>query len=142
LLQTNEDYLLERLAPRVVVTEGKTNCSRYVVLQHKASLETWEKVKQTMATLPLGVEESKLKSQDRAFCRALREEAIFATEDQMRVYPSQSLAAHVIVMCAGKGKNKLALTGWNWNSIPSSAHPRMAAHGNRQAPAGIGGLPG
>jgi cell division protein FtsI/penicillin-binding protein 2 len=111
LLQTNEDYLLERLAPRVVVTEGKTNCSRYVVLQHKASLETWEKVKQTMATLPLGVEESKLKSQDRAFCRALREEAIFATEDQMRVYPSQSLAAHVIGYVRGEGEEQTGIDG-------------------------------
>ena len=111
LLQTNEEYLLERLAPRVFVSEGKTNCSKYVVLQHKASLETWEKIKQTMATLPLGFEESKLNSQDKAFCRALREKAIFATEDQMRVYPSQSLAAHVIGYVRGEGEEQTGIDG-------------------------------
>jgi cell division protein FtsI/penicillin-binding protein 2 len=111
LLETNQEYLLERLAPRLMVAEGKTNFSKYVVLKHKVSLESWDQIRQTMAALPLGVAESKLKSQDRAACRALHEKAIFATDDQMRVYPNQSLAAHVLGYVSGEGAEQSGVDG-------------------------------
>src|SRR5580658_10517090 len=69
LLGTNENYLLDRLTPRLFVAGGKTNISQYVVLKHAVPLETWEKIRQTMAALSLGVNESKLKSKDQAFYR-------------------------------------------------------------------------
>jgi len=112
LLQTNEAYLMDRLAPRLAVAGGKTNLSHYVVLQHQASPETWERVRQTMAALSLGVVESKLKSkEDQGFCRALRAGAIFAADDQKRVYPGQTLAAHVVGYVSGEGEEQTGMNG-------------------------------
>jgi cell division protein FtsI/penicillin-binding protein 2 len=111
LLETNEEYLLERLAPRLVVAGGKTNLSHYVALKHQATLDTWERVRQTMATLSFGVDESKLKSEDQLFCRSLRAKAIFATDEQKRVYPGQTLAAHVIGYVSGEGEDQSGMNG-------------------------------
>jgi len=109
LLETNEDYLMARLAPRLAVP-GKTNLSHYAALKHQVSVETWERIRKTMATLPLGVDESKLKSADKLFFSSLHNKAIFATDDQQRVYPGQCLAAHVIGYVNGEGDE---LTGMN-----------------------------
>jgi cell division protein FtsI/penicillin-binding protein 2 len=111
LLQTNEDYLLERLAPRLVAAGGKTNVSQYVALKHQASLETWERVRQTMAALSFGVDESKLAGKDQLFLRSLRAKAIFATDEQKRVYPSLTLAAHVIGYVSGEGEEQAGMNG-------------------------------
>ena len=115
LLQTNEEYLLDRLAPRQIVAGGKTNHSHYVALQHQASLETWEKVRQTMSALSFGVDESKLKSKDlssyQSFCRSLRAKAVFATDEPKRVYPSQTLAAHVLGYVSVEGEEQTGMNG-------------------------------
>lgn len=111
LLQTNEDFLLERLAPRLIAAGGKTNLSQYVPLKHQASLDTWEKVRQTMAALSFGVDESKLASKDRSFLLSLRAKAIFATDEQKRSYPSQTLAAHVIGYVSGEGQEQAGMIG-------------------------------
>lgn len=109
LLQTNENYLLERLAPRLIAAGGKTN--QYVVLKHQASLDTWEKVSQTMAALSFGVDEARLKRAEKSFYSALRARAIFATDDQVRVYPGQSLAAHVVGYVSGEGEEQTGMNG-------------------------------
>jgi len=96
LLQTNEAFLTERLKPRLLVENGKTNISKYAVLKRKVPLETWEKIRQTMSGLSFGIDESKLKSRERAFYSNLRSKAIFAEEDQIRLYPGQRLASHVV----------------------------------------------
>jgi cell division protein FtsI/penicillin-binding protein 2 len=96
LLQTNEQYLVERFAPRLRERAGKTNISKFVVLRPKMPTETWEKIRQEMAAVSFGVDESKLKPGEQTFYRALRTKAIFATDDQMRRYPNQRLAGHVI----------------------------------------------
>ncbi len=96
LLQTNESFLAERLTPRAREENGKTNTSKYVVLKRKVSMETWDKIRQTMADLNLGIDESKRPSRERLIYYNLRTKAIFAEEDQIRVYPGQRLAAHVL----------------------------------------------
>jgi len=111
LLQTNEDYLLERLAPRLVASGGKTNISQYAALKHQVSLETWDRIKQTMAALSFGVDESKLARSDRSFLRSLRAKAIFATDEQKRVYPGLTLAAHVIGYVSGEGEEQAGMNG-------------------------------
>jgi len=95
-LQTDEASLAERLMPRVWEENGKTNISKYVVLKRKVPLETWEKIRQTMSGLSLGIDESKLKPRDRAFYSNLRAKAIFPEDDQIRYYPGQRLAAHIL----------------------------------------------
>jgi cell division protein FtsI/penicillin-binding protein 2 len=101
LLQTNEAFLAERLLPRAYEENGKTNTSKYVVLKRKVPLATWEKIRQTMSSLSVGVVESNLNSRDKAFYRNLRTQAIFPEDDNIRYYPGQRLAAHVVGFVAG-----------------------------------------
>jgi cell division protein FtsI/penicillin-binding protein 2 len=96
LLQTNEASLAERLIPRVWEENGKTNISKYVVLKRKVPLEIWEKIRQTMSSLSFAIDESKLKPRSRAFYTNLRAKAIFPEDDQIRYYPGQRLAAHIL----------------------------------------------
>ncbi len=96
LLQTNEQYLIDRLAPRAREIAGKTNISKFVVLKSRVPVETWEKIRGEMAALSFGVDESRLKSSEQNFYRALRAKAIFANDDQLRRYPNERLACHVI----------------------------------------------
>ena len=99
LLQLNEAELYLRLLPRLRRNEkGETVTNRYVVLRHKVPTETWEKVQQTMARLALAGDKEKLTNAERVQHRDLRQKAVFADpmDDQLRVYPNQSLAAHVL----------------------------------------------
>ena len=96
LLQTDESVLAGRLAPRRWVENGKTNDCQYVVLKRKVPVETWEKIRQTMSSNSFGMDQSKLTSSNRTFCRILRAAGIFAEEEQIRVYPGQRLASHVL----------------------------------------------
>jgi len=96
ILQTNESYLADRLAPRFQVENGKTNVDKYVVLKRKAGTDVWDKARQAMAKMYAGIDEKSLKSSERAFYRNLRAKAIFAEDDQIRFYPNHSLAAHVV----------------------------------------------
>ena len=98
MLQTDEAVLAERLTPRASSkSTARPIISQYVVLKRKVPLETWEKIRQTMAELSFGVDESKLNSaRARRSYDNLRTKAIFAEDDQIRVYPGQRLAAHVL----------------------------------------------
>jgi cell division protein FtsI/penicillin-binding protein 2 len=93
LLQTNENFIFERLAPHLR-DDGKTN--GYIVLKRKVSLDTWEAIKKTMSTMTFGVDESKLKAVDKRFYTNLRAKAVFAEDDEIRIYPNGRLASHVL----------------------------------------------
>jgi cell division protein FtsI/penicillin-binding protein 2 len=93
ILQTNESYVLDRLMPRLR-ENGKTN--GYIVLKRKVSLDTWDAVQKTMSTLSFGVDEKKLKSTEKLYYSNLRTKAIFAEDDEIRVYPNGRLASHVL----------------------------------------------
>ncbi len=99
LLQLNESDLYQRLLSRVRQNaQGQAVTNRYVVLKRKVPEETWDRVRTTMVHLPLAVDEGKISNAGRAFCQSLRAKAIFADpmDDQLRVYPNQTLAAHVL----------------------------------------------
>ena len=99
LLQVNEAELCQRLLPRLRRNErGETVTNRYVVLKHKVPVETWQKLQQAMAQLPLAADEKNLSKLERASHRALRQQGVFADpiDDQLRVYPNQGLAAHLL----------------------------------------------
>lgn len=99
LLQMSEADLYQRLLPRVRQNEkGETFTNRYVVLQHKVRDETWQEIQTTMGRLSFGPGEAGFSRDQRAFCRNLRTHAIFTSpvDDQLRVYPNGSLAAHVL----------------------------------------------
>lgn len=99
VLNLNEGELARRLQPQVRLdAAGKVTTNRYVVLAHKIRIETWQQAQENLGKLALGVDEKKLSKAQRTFFRDLRSKAVFAdpVEDQLRVYPSQSLAAHVL----------------------------------------------
>src|SRR5258705_5767667 len=99
LLQISERDLLQRFMPRLARNEkGETvlKTTHYVRLKQKVPLETWEKIEAAMAALNFGLDEKKLPRIEREFYRHLRQKAIFARDDQLRVYPNQALAAHVL----------------------------------------------
>jgi len=102
LLQMPEASVYQRLLPRIRKdASGKivTNC--YVVLKRKVPLETFQKIQQAMTNLNFGFDvaaEKKLPSARQKFFTYLRRYAVFADplDDQQRIYPNQSLAAHVL----------------------------------------------
>jgi cell division protein FtsI/penicillin-binding protein 2 len=103
LLQMPEAELEQRLMRAQVNKEGTTVVDRQgrpvllknVRLKTKVSPDTWEKIQETMAKLPLagGGKPLSKKQQD-----LLRDNSIFTepVDDQLRNYPNNSLAAHVI----------------------------------------------
>ena len=101
LLQLNEAELAMKLTPRVTVKKNQfgrpvTNELKYVRLAARVPEETWQRVVATMTNLTFGVDEKHLTRTNRAFFRNLRQRAIFAEPDQMRVYPNGALASQVI----------------------------------------------
>jgi cell division protein FtsI/penicillin-binding protein 2 len=97
LLQMNEDKLAQSLLPRLHQNKkGQTVTNEFVCLKKKVPLETWDKIQATMTNLSFGLDERALSKTDRAFYRTLRQQAIFARDDQLRAYPNQALAAHVL----------------------------------------------
>ena len=99
VLGLDVDSVADRLQLRTRQTEdGRTITNRYVVLRRKVTMEQWAQVKAVMAGLDFGVDEARLKDSDQRFLRDLRRRAVFAdpVEDQLRVYPNERLAAHVL----------------------------------------------
>lgn len=99
LLEMQEADLQQRLLPRLRYdAAGKIFTNRYVVLRRKVPKETWQKLQETMAGLDFGLDEKRLPRSRQTFYRNLRRYSVFADpeDDQLRVYPNQSLAAHVL----------------------------------------------
>src|ERR1051326_159230 len=97
LLQIDEARLCQFLVQGVHRNQkGETVTNRYVRLKQKVPLETWDKIRAAMTNLSFGVDERLLSKSERTFLRDLRQKAIFTANDQLRVYPNQTSAAHVL----------------------------------------------
>jgi cell division protein FtsI/penicillin-binding protein 2 len=99
ILEMNEGDLIQKLTHRVRQNEGGgMSTNRYVLLKKKVPIETWQRVQTAMTNLTFGLDEKKLSKSEKTFFNDLRRGAIFVERlnDQLRVYPNQSLAAHVL----------------------------------------------
>jgi cell division protein FtsI/penicillin-binding protein 2 len=98
LLQTNETELAQRLFPRTRLDKGRAVPIQYVMLKQKVPAEVWEKIQAAMLTLSAGPDDKKLSSAERTFIENLRKSAVYTEpqDDQLRTYPNQRLAAHVL----------------------------------------------
>lgn len=97
VLQVSEQELAQRLAPVLKTNaSGRVFTNQWVELKRKVPVEIWEKARQAMAVSDLGIDERGLSRADRRLCSVVRQKGIFAEDDQLRVYPMQSLAAHVL----------------------------------------------
>ncbi len=97
LLNTNETFLAQRLQPRVSVKDtGLSRTNQYVVLKRKVPVEEWQQIQQSLAEETFGLSGRKLTKSEKTLLRNLQRKAIYAEDDQLRVYPNQTLAAHVL----------------------------------------------
>jgi cell division protein FtsI/penicillin-binding protein 2 len=99
LLDQTESELLYKLLPKVRLNAGGLPVTnRYVVIKRKVAVETWAKIQEQLRGLSFDVDEKALTRSERTFFNNLRSKAIFADplDDQLRVYPNQSHAAHVL----------------------------------------------
>jgi cell division protein FtsI/penicillin-binding protein 2 len=101
LLEMKEPDVAQRLLLRTHLSDRQeVITNHYVVLQHKVSLDTWQKITNTMAQLVFSnVNEKALTDSTQKACyRQLHAKAIYAdpVDEQLRNYPSHSLAAHVL----------------------------------------------
>jgi cell division protein FtsI/penicillin-binding protein 2 len=99
LLQLSEVDLCQRLTPRIQKNSRGgtvTNGLHYVRLQKNVPEETWEKIQTAMRQLRFGVDEKQLPTRDQAFLKNLRQQAVSAEPEQLRICPNGPLAAQVI----------------------------------------------
>ncbi|HKS36758.1 MAG TPA: penicillin-binding protein 2 [Verrucomicrobiae bacterium] len=78
--------------------QSRERTVRFEILKRKVSLDEWDRICGAMTNLSFGTDEKKLTKTERAFYRNLRLSAISAVpaDDQLRVYPHGTLAAHVL----------------------------------------------
>jgi len=129
--------LEKKLKPRLIRTSsGAVKTNRYIRLKRKVLPEVFEEVKKVMAEFPLDDPTVALSRKKQRFVRDLRRHAIFADreEDQLRIYPSGTLAAHLLGFVGGtdhKGKEGIEavldskLTGARgWRVIETDSRKR------------------
>jgi len=97
LLQVDDRVLFKRLATRTRLNDrGETNLVQYVRIKQRVPMETWDKIQSVMTNLNFGEDEKKLTKTEQGAYRALRQKGVFAENFPIRVYPNQSLAAHIL----------------------------------------------
>lgn len=107
LLQVSEQEVFQKLQPRTRMNDrGETITNSYVRLKTRVPVETWETVRAAMTNLTFEFDEKALTRTEQAFYRNLRYKAVFSEEYPIRVYPNQSLAAHVLGF-ASTGERKI-----------------------------------
>ncbi|MBI3849048.1 MAG: penicillin-binding protein 2 [Verrucomicrobia bacterium] len=106
LLKVSEVSLAERLKPRVLRLnpKGEPVFDQNVPLKSKVKIEEWKSIQESLASQTFGMDVSKLTKKERIFLRDLQHKAIFAEEEQMRIYPNQALAAHVLGYLDNSGR--------------------------------------
>jgi len=89
--------LADKLRPRLRTNDlGETVPVRWVPLKKKVETEEWEKIRQAMSELSFGLDEKKLRKTEQACYSRIRRKGIFEEPDEVRFYPNQTLAAHVL----------------------------------------------
>ena len=101
LLQLDEPAIAQRLTPRSHVTTDSdghlvTNAVHYVRLAKNVPDATWERIYAAMTNLTLEPQGQKPTRKEREAWNDLRLHAVYAEPDQLRVYPSGSLASQVV----------------------------------------------
>ena len=98
-MKKNPDALAQKLALRIRLNQKNVAVTnRYVVLKRKVPGDTWKAIQQAMSTNLFGLDPSKMTKREERDFDYLRARAIFTEpiDDQLRVYPAQTLASHVL----------------------------------------------
>ncbi|HZL13379.1 MAG TPA: penicillin-binding protein 2, partial [Verrucomicrobiae bacterium] len=127
ILRVNETDLYQKLFPRVWKNQkGEMVTNRYVVLERKVSGETWAKIQTTMSRLSLGMDEKKMSKMEREFLHNLRQYAVAAEPDQLRVYPNGALAAHVLGFVGTQETTNHAAELFGYDGIEKSFNSKLS----------------
>src|SRR6185295_6388001 len=87
----------EKLRPRIRVNDRSEVVDvKYVCLKRKVEDEEWQRVQVAMKQLSFGVDESRLRPTERSAYDRIRTRSLFVQPDEMRFYPNDTLAAHVL----------------------------------------------
>ena len=97
ILQLPEGEVAEKLRPRTRINdEGKIVPVRWVWLKKKVEREDWLQVQEAMRQINFGIEPTKLKQTERVAYERIRRYGISEQPEEVRFYPNQALAAHVL----------------------------------------------
>jgi len=97
LLNENESRLAAKLQDRWRTNAlGEVTVRKCVILKKRVPVETWDKVQQAIAAFSFGLDETRMTKAEARKLKSRREGVVFAQPEQMRVYPQETLAAHVL----------------------------------------------
>jgi cell division protein FtsI/penicillin-binding protein 2 len=97
LLQWDETELAEKLRPVTRTNaHGLLLTNQYVNLRRKVSVPQWQQISSVVSNLAANLSARANTAAERRFFYNFRRNGIYAVDDQQRLYPSKSLAAHVI----------------------------------------------
>jgi cell division protein FtsI/penicillin-binding protein 2 len=97
ILEIPVEELKEKIRPRTRVTEDKKIVPlQYVPLKRKVEREDWERIQEALRTVSFGIDETKLTRTAKAKYTRIRVSGIRETPEEIRFYPNESLAAHVL----------------------------------------------
>jgi cell division protein FtsI/penicillin-binding protein 2 len=98
LLQMDEGRVLELMMQTHVNAKGETVPMKSVKLKEKVPWDTCYKIRTAVSNLIFAADEKKLPKAEQAALAALRSAGVYLDrhDDQVRIYPNQSLASHVV----------------------------------------------
>lgn len=107
ILDMPEEALMERFQMTTLVnSRGETVARKNVPLKRKVSLEDCERIRAAMSALDFGAGRAPLSRSEKNSQALIRRFGIFpdSADDQKRVYPNGSLAAHIIGLVESETK--------------------------------------
>ncbi len=97
LIDWKEVELAQRLRPVLYTNAaGQLKTNAYVNLHRKVSAERWEQITQAMRQLSSSLRPARLTLAEKIFFSNFRQKAVYAEDDQHRVYLCKHLASHVL----------------------------------------------
>ena len=97
LLRIPEMELLSKFQLRMITNrQGKPVLDRYVVLKKKIPLDEWQIITNALRQADFGIDENGLSRKQKYALTDLRTKAIIGENDQLREYPNQNRASHVL----------------------------------------------
>ncbi len=89
--------LADKIRPRMRTNDfGQIVPVTRVQLKKKIEADEWNKVREAMDQVSFGVDEKKLRDTRRAYYNRIRKKGIYDEPEELRFYPNESLAAHVL----------------------------------------------
>jgi cell division protein FtsI/penicillin-binding protein 2 len=91
------EEVAKKLEPRTRTnSKGEKIAVKYVCLKRRVEDEEWKRVQEAMRQVDFGVNEALLKATQKAAYDRLRSRALYSLPEEIRYYPNDTLAAHVL----------------------------------------------